>query len=111
MSHNNEPERTPSRHMPVIAALIFVLGVVVIAFLVFTPGADTQPYGVQSVDVEAVIPEGMELDAPNIKFPEDANTPASGHPGPIGTADLPAGAEPFAPGAPETPALEPAPDL
>lgn len=51
------------------------------------------------------------MDPLNVRFPEDANTPARGRPGPIGTEDMPAGAEPLSPGAPVTPVLEPVREL
>lgn len=112
MSHNNEPERAAPRHKPAIFAILFVLGVALVAFLAFSPGADENSDGIATTappgDTPVTGAEGTELGegAPQVS---DADTPAANNPSPVGAADLPAGAEPTEPGSPEGPVEEAAP--
>ncbi|WP_265501865.1 hypothetical protein [Paracoccus beibuensis] len=112
MSHNHEPERAAPRHKPAIIAIIFVLAVALVAFLVFTPGADENNDGIATTEPPAgttvTEAEGTELGegAPVVS---DAETPAANTQSPVGAADLPAGAEPTQPGSPEGPVEEVAP--
>ena len=58
MSHNHEPERAAPRHKPAIIAIIVALAVALVAFLIFTPGADEVDDGI--VDTAAEPPDGEQ---------------------------------------------------
>ena len=113
MSHNHEPERAAPRHKPAIIAIIVALAVALVAFLVFTPGADEVDDGIVMTEPPGDLPV---TDAAGTTLGEgdpvtsDAETPAAANPGPVGAEDLPAGATPFEPGAPEGPVDEVLPE-
>lgn len=98
MSYNhNDPQKAASKHKPAIIAIIVALAVAVLAFLVFTPGANEQNDGIATTPPPADMPmsdaEGLGEDvAPPMV--SDADTPAAGTDAPAGTVDAPAGATP-----------------
>ncbi|MFN3277908.1 MAG: hypothetical protein ACK41Y_05850 [Paracoccus hibiscisoli] len=96
MSYNhNDPEKAARKHKPAIIAIVVALAVAVLAFLVFTPGANEQNDGIATTPPPADTPmsdaEGLGGAADPVT--PDANTPANAATGPVGTADEPAGAE------------------
>ena len=98
MSYNhNDPEKAARNHKPAIIAIVVALAVAVLAFLVFTPGANEQNDGIATTPPPADVPlsDADGLGAPvGDPVTPGADTPADAATGPVGTADQPAGATP-----------------
>lgn len=112
MSFNHDnPEKAARKHKPAIIAIIVALAVALIAFLVFSPGANEQNDGIATTPPPEGMPisdaEGLGQDtAPPITGGD--NTPADGTAGPVGNADRPAGDDTPTGGPVDEPAPAPA---